>query len=192
MLKKEVRQEVLQQLTKLSAQPELKEKAQEKLRERLFKSEEWQRASVIGITLSMNKELDTAPIIQRALLENKRVGIPVTFEKGRMIFCEYQLGDPLEETSFGVLEPVKQLDIPKKEIDLLLVPGVAFSTEGYRVGFGGGFYDRYLVDFKGTTCSLVFTVQLRDDWEPNQYDLPVNKLIIEREEEVDHDLSTTH
>ena len=192
MLKKEVRQEVLQQLTKLSAQPELKEKAQEKLRERLFKSEEWQRASVIGITLSMNKELDTAPIIQRALLENKRVGIPVTFEKGRMIFCEYQLGDPLEETSFGVLEPVKQLDIPKKEIDLLLVPGVAFSTEGYRVGFGGGFYDRYLVDFKGTTCSLVFTVQLRDDWEPNQYDLPVNKLIIEREEEIDHDLSTTH
>lgn len=192
MLKKEVRQEVLQQLTKLSAQPELKEKAQEKLRERLFKSEEWQRASVIGITLSMNKELDTAPIIQRALLENKRVGIPVTFEKGRMIFCEYQLGDPLEETSFGVLEPVKQLDIPKKEIDLLLVPGVAFSTKGYRVGFGGGFYDRYLVDFKGTTCSLVFTVQLRDDWEPNQYDLPVNKLIIEREEEIDHDLSTTH
>lgn len=192
MLKKEVRQEVLQQLTKLSAQPELKEKVQEKLRERLFKSEEWQRASVIGITLSMNKELDTAPIIQRALLENKRVGIPVTFEKGRMIFCEYQLGDPLEETSFGVLEPVKQLDIPKKEIDLLLVPGVAFSTEGYRVGFGGGFYDRYLVDFKGTTCSLVFTVQLRDDWEPNQYDLPVNKLIIEREEEIDHDLSTTH
>lgn len=192
MLKKEVRQEVLQQLTKLSAQPELKEKTQEKLRERLFKSEEWQRASVIGITLSMNKELDTAPIIQRALLENKRVGIPVTFEKGRMIFCEYQLGDPLEETSFGVLEPVKQLDIPKKEIDLLLVPGVAFSTEGYRVGFGGGFYDRYLVDFKGTTCSLVFTVQLRDDWEPNQYDLPVNKLIIEREEEIDHDLSTTH
>lgn len=192
MLKKEVRQEVLQQLTKLSAQPELKEKTQEKLRERLFKSEEWQRASVIGITLSMNKELDTAPIIQRALLENKRVGIPVTFEKGRMIFCEYQLGDPLEETSFGVLEPVKQLDIPKKEIDLLLVPGVAFSTKGYRVGFGGGFYDRYLVDFKGTTCSLVFTVQLRDDWEPNQYDLPVNKLIIEREEEIDHDLSTTH
>lgn len=192
MLKKEVRQEVLQQLTKLSAQPELKEKAQEKLRERLFKSEEWQRASAIGITLSMNKELDTAPIIQRALLENKRVGIPVTFEKGRMIFCEYQLGDPLEETSFGVLEPVKQLDIPKKEIDLLLVPGVAFSTKGYRVGFGGGFYDRYLVDFKGTTCSLVFTVQLRDDWEPNQYDLPVNKLIIEREEEIDHDLSTTH
>lgn len=192
MLKKEVRQEVLLELEELSNQKEQKEQAQEKVRKGLFHSKEWQEATVIGITLSMDKEFDTLPIIQQAMSENKRVGIPVTFDKGRMMFCEYRIGDALERTSFGVLEPTNQLEIHKDEIELLLVPGVAFSSKGYRVGFGGGFYDRYLVDFKGTTCSLVFASQLRDDWEPSHYDLPVDTLIIETKEEVAYVLSTTH
>ena len=63
-----------------------------------------------------------------------------------------------------------------KEIDLIVVPGLLFSSRGFRIGFGGGFYDRYLADYQGETCSLVFSEQLYDDWEVEDFDIPVQKI----------------
>lgn len=54
---------------------------------------------------------------------------------------------------------------------------MVFSTKGYRIGFGGGYYDRFLQDYPNQTVSLVFGEQLRDDWQAEKFDRPVNKLI---------------
>lgn len=87
-------------------------------------------------------------------------------------------------SSFGVEEPLVFEKVVKDEIDLLIVPGLIFSSEGYRIGFGGGYYDRFLKDFQGPTVSLAFGEQIRDDWQPENFDIPVAKIITDFRNEV--------
>ena len=178
-MKNEIRKQVLASLKKLSLDTDKKKKAEANILTQLFSSQEWQSSQVIGVTLSMGLEFNTEKIIKQALSGGKIVGVPKTFPKGVMAFYYYDFEEELKKTSFGVLEPTNNQKIEKETIDLLIVPGVAFNKEGYRVGFGGGFYDRYLADFKGNTCSLVFKEQLVDQFTPDSYDIPVTKLITE-------------
>ncbi|SLM86678.1 MULTISPECIES: 5-formyltetrahydrofolate cyclo-ligase [Vagococcus] len=179
-MKKEIRKKVLHDLKTLSQQPDEKNQIEKSMLNKLFETKSWQEASVIGTTLSMNKEFNTEPLIKQAIKEGKTICVPRTFGLGKMDFYYYDLEEPLEETKFGVLEPTNNHQFEKNKIDLLIVPGVAFSKEGYRVGFGGGFYDRYLSDFKGETYSLVFKEQMGYIWEPSQYDIPVKNMITEK------------
>ena len=87
---------------------------------------------------------------------------------------EYQL------SSFGVEEPLSQKKIDALDLDLLIVPGLIFSHEGYRIGFGGGYYDRFLADFQGKTVSLVFAEQFDVRWQPDSFDIPVQKIITDK------------
>ena len=178
-MKKEIRKKVLHNLNELSSRPDEKKEKEARMLNQLFQSSSWQQAKVIGTTLSMDKEFNTQLLIEQAIKEGKKVCVPRTFGLGKMAFYYYDLEEPLEETSFGVLEPVNNQKFDKNKIDLLIVPGVAFSKEGYRVGFGGGFYDRYLSDFKGETYSLVFEEQTGYTWEPSIYDMPVKNMITE-------------
>ena len=83
------------------------------------------------------------------------------------------------ETDFGVLEPKDGRIYKPEEIDLMIVPGVAFTKSGRRIGFGGGYYDRYLSKYSGKTISLSFTTQLAEEneWQSDQYDKHVNKVL---------------
>ncbi|MGX7023346.1 5-formyltetrahydrofolate cyclo-ligase [Vagococcus hydrophili] len=176
-MKKEIRKKVLHDLKELSKRSVEKKQIEENILNQLFQTKAWQEASVIGTTLAMDKEFNTLPLIKQAIEEGKTICVPKTFGLGKMDFYYYDLEEPLEETNFGVLEPTNNQKFEKEQIDLLIVPGVAFSKEGYRVGFGGGFYDRYLPDFKGQTYSLVFKEQTGYDWQPSQYDIPVKEMI---------------
>ncbi|MBC8931851.1 5-formyltetrahydrofolate cyclo-ligase, partial [Escherichia coli] len=73
----------------------------------------------------------------------------------KMEFKKMDSIHPLIKSKFGILEPNELAEtVDKKVIDLLIVPGVAFNKDHYRIGFGGGFYDRFLTDFQGHTVSL--------------------------------------
>lgn len=178
--KSDVRKEVLTRLSELSAQVTLKEEKEFNVLAQLSAMPEWQNAKVIGTILPMTKEFDTYKIIKQAEKENKKIVVPKTKPERGMDFVTYKIGDALEKTSFGVKEPVVTDIALKSEIDLLIVPGVGFRSDGYRVGFGGGYYDRFLSDFPNKTCSVVFQEQLAEDWEPGEYDLPVSQLIIDQ------------
>lgn len=180
-MKNELRKKVLTSLKELSQQEE-KQIQEKNILEQLFKSELWQNSRQIGVTLSMPLEFDTKPIIKKALDSGKLVCVPKTFPKGKMDFFNYDFTEKLVETKFGVLEPTNQQIVSKENIDLLIVPGVAFRQDGYRVGFGGGFYDRYLADFSGQTCSLVFQEQLVPDFQIEKYDIAVKHLFTADEE----------
>lgn len=67
--------------------------------------------------------------------------------------------------------------VEKTHIDLIHVPGVAFNKGGYRIGYGGGYYDRYLADFKGMTVSTIYPCQLAD-FQPDNYDIPIQEVLI--------------
>ncbi|MCG4787991.1 5-formyltetrahydrofolate cyclo-ligase, partial [Roseburia faecis] len=74
-----------------------------------------------------------------------------------MEFVQIDEDTEFEETGFGVLEPLAGMVLQPQEIDLIVVPGVAFTANGKRLGFGGGYYDRYLANYLGKTVSLALT-----------------------------------
>lgn len=152
------------------------------LTEHLLKSSLWQSASQIGVTVAQGFEWDTEPIIKAAWQQNKRVCVPkCNPEKKEMIFYHLQHFDQLESVYFNLREPdpVRTVQADKKQIDLLIVPGIVFDRRGYRIGFGGGYYDRFLTDFAGETASLASVKQIVSRVPADAFDIPVKHLITE-------------
>ena len=173
-MKKELRQTVLNQIKKLSGKE--KEQADSWLTQRLLSSAAYQKAQVIATYLSMPHEVSTAAFIKQAQLDSKRVLVPKTYGQGRMIFVDYDESH-LQKSSFGLLEPMSEEAVEKTEIDLIHVPGVVFNSQGFRIGYGGGYYDRYLDDYEGTSVSTIYQVQ-QEDFTPAQHDVAVKELIM--------------
>lgn len=178
MDKKEFRVDMLKKLKDLTKQ----EHAQlsYELANQLFSDEWWQQAKTIGITVSNPPEVDTYQIIRKAWEQKKRVIVPKCHPKDKqMSFHELQQFTQLESVYYGLLEPIEALTpkVEAEDIDLLVVPGLAFTKDGYRLGFGGGYYDRFLANYKGRTVSLAFPIQLNEDIPIEAHDIPVLKMI---------------
>ena len=173
-MKKELRQTVLNQMKKLAGKE--KEQADSWLTQYLLSSAAYQNAQVIATYLSMPHEVSTAAFIKQAQLDGKRVLVPKTYGQGRMIFVDYD-ESRLQKSSFGLLEPMSEEAVEKTEIDLIHVPGVVFNSQGFRIGYGGGYYDRYLDDYEGTSVSTIYQVQ-QEDFTPAQHDVAVKELIM--------------
>ena len=174
--KKEIRQQIIERLNNLSAAQ--KKEQENSIYELLFGTEQWEKAEVVALTLSQKLELTTYPIIEKAWKEGKTVVVPRTKKNREMDFVKYSSTTPMETSSFGLQEPLKTLTaVPKSKIDLVIVPGLAYSEKGYRIGFGGGYYDRFLADYKGTTLSLVFKEQEIRLFPVETFDIPIDFLI---------------
>jgi len=175
-MKLELRKQVLYEMKAISQ--EQKQFIDQALTEQLLQHPFYQEAKVIATYLSFPHEFQTQELIEQALRDCKKVLIPKTYSKGRMDFVVY---DPqqLVKTSFGLLEPQGDLEVVDvSQIDLIHVPGLAFTTEGYRIGYGGGYYDRYLEHFTGHTLSTVYPCQIRD-FIPEDHDIPVQEVLID-------------
>ena len=173
-MKKELRQTVLNQMKKLTGKE--KEQADNWLTQHLLSSAAYQKAQVIATYLSMPHEVSTAAFIEQAQLDGKRVLVPKTYGQGRMIFVDFD-GNRLQKSSFGLMEPTSEEAVDKTEIDLIHVPGVVFNAQGFRIGYGGGYYDRYLADYTGASISTIYAVQ-QAEFTPSQHDIAVKELII--------------
>lgn len=177
-LKVRLRRKGIEKLKNLAKSGKKKEKEQ-RIYKQLFASEYWKSAKVIGTTLSNEFELDTQPVIQRAEKEQKKIVVPKTLPKRQMAFYEMDEHTVFERSSFGVLEPQSEKLYLPEMIDLLIVPGIIYNRAGYRIGFGGGYYDRYLNNFHKKTCSLVFREQLNEQWQPESFDQKIQQLFID-------------
>lgn len=175
-MKAELRKQVLQEMKTISQ--EQKQAIDQALTERLLQHPFYQEAKIIATYLSFPHEFQTQKLIEQALKDGKKVLIPKTYPKGRMDFVVY---DPqqLVKTSFGLLEPQGNLEVvDASQIDLIHVPGLAFTIRGYRIGYGGGYYDRYLEQFTGHTLSTVYPCQIRD-FSSENHDIPVQEVLID-------------
>ena len=175
-MKAELRKQVLQEMKAIPR--EQKQAMDQALTDQFLKHPFYQEAKVIATYLSFPHEFQTQELIEQALRDCKKVLIPKTYSKGRMDFVIY---DPqqLVKTSFGLLEPQGDLEVvDASQIDLIHVPGLAFTTKGYRIGYGGGYYDRYLKHFPGHTLSTVYPCQIRD-FIPEDHDIPVQEVLID-------------
>lgn len=149
----------------------------------LYEQKEWAEAKTIGITLSMENEVNTYPIIEKAWKEGKRVVVPKCNKETRtMSFRQISNFDQLETVYMNLCEPIPALteEVNADEIDLQIVPGVAYTERGERIGYGGGYYDRYLVHYKGKTLSLAYSFQMVEHIPVEPFDKNVEKIITEK------------
>ena len=174
-MKAELRKKILQEMKTLSQ--EQKQAMDRVLTERFLKHPFYQEAKTIATYLSFPHEFQTQELIKRMLKDGKKVLIPKTYPKGRMDFVVYH-PQQLVKTSFGLLEPQGDLEVVEpSQIDLIHVPGLAFTTEGYRIGYGGGYYDRYLEHFDGHTMSTIYPCQVQE-FNSENHDIPVQEVLI--------------
>lgn len=142
------------------------------------------KASTIALTLSNQPEVDTTFIIEHFWLLNKKVVVPKCNPEDRsMQFYKIDSFAETERVYKNILEPIPEITqlVDKEEIDVIVVPGVVFDRQGYRIGFGGGYYDRFLMGYSGKRISLAFEEQLLNEVPRESHDVPVHILLTDNE-----------
>ncbi|MFS0780922.1 5-formyltetrahydrofolate cyclo-ligase [Bacillus sp. 1P06AnD] len=179
MTKQSIRLEVKKYLETLGSDDLL---AQSKLIvKQLMMMEVWKQSSTIALTISTKTEIDTTELIKAAWEQGKRVAVPKCNPLSHSMAFRYLTDfNQLESVYSGLLEPIveKTIEADRNELDFMLVPGLAFSEAGYRIGYGGGYYDRYLAGFQGVTVSLLTEGQLYHELPIDEYDMPVQWLVL--------------
>ncbi len=146
------------------------------LAQRLFDTRHYRRARSVYAYLSFNQEVRTRPIIERAWADGKRVAVP-RVAGDEMAFVWLDSFDGLAISGFGVPEPAEG-EIADDESALVLMPGLAFDREGNRVGYGGGYYDRYLArHLDHVKIALCYDFQLVDAIDAETHDIPADLVI---------------
>ena len=150
--------------------------------EELAEDPAFKSADIIGLTISVYPEVDTKLLIERIWREGKHAAVPKCIPKSRgMDFYIIDDFSQLEVVYMNLQEPKTSITryVAPEEIDLMIVPGVVYCRSGFRIGFGGGYYDRYLAGYGGRTRSLAFGLQLVDSIEAESYDIPVQGIYTE-------------
>ena len=152
---------------------------------KIKKLKEYQNSGTVMFYLSYGSEVITDAMINEVLSDDKEVAVPVIQNPGDGIMTAVKINklEDCFDKVYGIRQPEFNEDevVLKQDIDLIFVPGIAFDITGYRVGYGKGYYDRWL---EGTDISkrigLAFEVQLVDKIPNGKYDLPVGKIITEK------------
>ncbi len=150
---------------------------------RLQESKLFQAAQHIHLYLENQEEVSTQSLFQEAFLLNKKVAVPVIDAHNKMFFSALNHLDAseLEKTSFGIRQPKSALQkrVEADEIDLWIIPGIAFDLRGGRLGYGGGYYDRALALTSSPIIGLAFDCQVVDQLPINKHDVSVDQIFTE-------------
>ena len=149
------------------------------LAEKLFAHPLYREAPSLYAYLSYNQEVRTEPILRRCLADGKRVAVPKVLDDGtRMEFLWLDDLTAVAEGYCKIPEPIADGPVADDPRALILMPGLAFDREGGRMGYGGGFYDRYLADHPGhPTVALCYGFQLLPHVEMADHDIPVDAVL---------------
>lgn len=150
-----------------------------KIAEKLFSSELYKNSKTIMIFYPLSNEVNTLFIFEKAINDGKNVVFPITDQKTNGItpVC-YKNG--FVKGAYNIFEPIdfgKGQKIPKNKIDIALIPALASDSENYRLGYGGGCYDRFLADFKGKKITLLFKELLCDKLPYDKFDIKADLVI---------------
>lgn len=141
---------------------------------------EWKQAQSVFVYISMGREPETRDLIQTALLEGKTVAVPRCLDRGVMEARRILSLDGLQKGRFGSLEPEASAPfVCPREMDLVVAPCVAADRKGYRLGRGGGYYDRYLAQMDYATVCLCRERLLQAELLHDAFDVPVGRVVTE-------------
>ncbi len=180
MLKKNIRMKILKERDALSKEERV-EKSEQMLKV-LLSSDCYKNSKSIMAFINFRSEPEMLKLIKKMLSDKKKVSVPVTYESERKILPSLiDSLENLEEGAYGILSPKEKNFIDPRTIDLVITPGVAFDKRGYRIGYGGGYYDRFFEKYPNSIrIGYAFSLQLVDEALPiEKTDLPLNALITE-------------
>ena len=146
-----------------------------KIVEKIFFHPIFLKSEVVYCYKSIQNEVNMDHIINKLLKDNKQVALP-RIDHNQMNFFMINTKEDLEKGYFGIYEPkdyCKKADLP----DLVLVPGVAFTPDGYRLGYGGGFYDRFLSEINTYSIGIGYAFQIINSLPIEEHDKKLNEII---------------
>ena len=173
---------------RLALSPEERASIDAVIAERVCELPEFENAELIACYLSFGAEVETRGIIERAWQEGKTVALPRCVPVSRrMRWYTIDSLDGLERHAFGMQEPAED---PAREVGLAahkgalaIVPALAVDMQGYRLGYGGGYYDAFLAEFPGVAVGLCREAQVVENLAAlgarERYDIPVDLVITE-------------
>lgn len=148
------------------------------LANKLFETTQYKEAKSLYAYLSFNQEVRTNPIIERAWADGKRVAVPKVLRDEMVFIWIDNFEDMAPQGAFGILEPISNAPVADDETALILMPGLAFDPQGHRIGYGGGYYDRYLeAQPNHPTVALCYDFQLLPHLEVEAHDIAVGMVI---------------
>ena len=172
MDKKALRAAIRQQKRAMTEE-EIVAKSQ-KLCELLMQHELYKNAKTFYGYLPYNQEVRTTPMLEQALREGKRIAVPKCYGD-EMKFIYLDDLTKVEKGYANIPEPIEDGPIADDPTALVLMPGMAFDPEGHRVGYGGGFYDKFLAQEPDhPTVALCYDFQMLPHLETEEYDIPVD------------------
>ena len=175
MDKKELRK-AIRQKKKAMTMEEIEDRSQ-KLGQLLRASQAYQQARTVYFYLPYNQEVRTVPMILAALDDGKKVAVPKVYGE-EMKFISIENLDGIAEGYMGIPEPVADGPVARDKNALILMPGLAFDREGHRIGYGGGFYDRFLAEEPDhPTVALCYEFQMLPHVETEAFDIPVDLVL---------------
>lgn len=185
--KKQIRREKL----KIRREMNIEEKSNydKIIKDKFFESSFYKESENIFIYISYDSEINTKDIITRAIKEGKKIYVPRTeFSTKLMNAVRIENFDNLVESRYGILEPKKDEPfIDPNDLDLIVVPGVAFDKNGGRVGYGAGYYDRYFKRINSENKSkiiklvLAYDFQLIDKVPTDEEDVLIDAVMTEKQ-----------
>ncbi len=152
--------------------------ASARLGELFRESELYKNAKTIYGYLPYNQEVRTVPMLEQAIRDGKRVAVPKCYgEEMRFLY----INDFVTEVAPGyanIPEPIADEPVADDKTALVLMPGLAFDPQGHRIGYGGGFYDRFLANEPDhPTLALCYGFQMVEHLETEEFDIPVDQVL---------------
>lgn len=146
---------------------------------KLFESDEYKNSDAVLVFISTRIEVDTSLIIQRVLKDKKTLAAPkCNTSDTSMVFNVIHSSEDLEYGAYDIMEPKSYCEtVIPTEKSLCIVPGLAYDINGQRIGFGRGYYDRFLEKFVGISCGVCFEEFIFNEILAEPTDVPINMLV---------------
>lgn len=150
--------------------------------EKLIAMDQYRRANTVVLYVSKELEVDTRQLMKKAWEDGKRVAVPRCIENTRLMNMHLiRSMDDLRVGAYGILEPDESLPIlTQTKNAVCIVPAFCNDYRGYRVGYGGGYYDRYLSRFEGVKIGVNYSECVRPRLIGGRYDVPIDILVTDR------------
>lgn len=150
-----------------------------KIQKNLKKIAAYREAKAIACYYAIGSEIKTHGILQEILSEGKNLALP-RIEGGGLVFCNVKKFEDLEKGEFGIMEPKQNCPIIN-EFDAILVPAVAMTRAGQRLGYGRGYYDRFLTNKKVTSIALAYSKSILKNIPSSKGDVQIQWIVTEDE-----------
>ncbi|MGL4522936.1 MAG: 5-formyltetrahydrofolate cyclo-ligase [Bacilli bacterium] len=153
---------------------------EERIYETLFSLKQWKEAQCVFVYKNFRTEISTQQVFDEARRENKTVAVPHIMNQHKMVFLKIDEQTKWGKNKWGIEEisnVSEATELVPNLHDLMIVPGVVFSVEGQRIGWGGGYYDRYLEGRSCNTIGLAYSEQMKQNLPVESHDITIQQII---------------